>query len=62
METPLVPDFPGIESASSSFLDEPLARLAADLGSTAFRRQVQITGVPKHLVDMANVVIAQRLE
>jgi anti-anti-sigma regulatory factor len=54
-------DFEGVASASSSFLDELLGRLANQLGLTAFRQRIRVTGLSETLSRMANVVINQRL-
>lgn len=60
-EGSLILDFEGVTSASSSFLDELLGRLAAELGEEVFRQRVKLVNVEESLVDMANVVIGQRL-
>jgi len=62
MDEPLVLDFTGVTSASSSFLDELLGRLADELGRDVFERQVRISGMAATIRSMANVVIAQRLD
>ncbi len=62
MEVPLVLDFSGVGSASSSFLDELLGRLADQLGRDAFEGRVRCVGMDPTVRKMANVVIAQRLE
>jgi hypothetical protein len=62
MEEPLTLDFDGIRSASSSFLDELLGRLAAGIGPEEFQRRIRIANAPRVITDMANVVVAQRLE
>lgn len=63
MEKPLCLDFSGVRSASSSFLDELLGRLAQDhaLGDRVFESVVQLQGMDPIVRKMANVVIAQRL-
>jgi hypothetical protein len=61
LEEPLVLDFSGVESATSSFLDELLGRLADELGPEAFRRRIQVANLAPALSDMANVVIHQRV-
>ena len=60
-EGALILDFEGVSSASSSFLDELLGRLAAELGEATFRQRVKLVNIAPRLVAMANVVIAQRL-
>ena len=61
MEGPLTIDFDGAASASSSFLDELIGRLVAELGKEAFDRQIRLTGMSEELVDMANVVVGMRV-
>lgn len=60
MEGPLVLDFTDVESASSSFLDELLGRLAVSL-LDEFRVRIQIRGANESIRRRANVVISQRL-
>lgn len=62
LDGPLVLDFSGVRSASSSFLDELLGRLADDLGREQFEDRVRCIGMDPTLRKMANVVIAQRLD
>ena len=62
MNEPLILDFDGIQSASSSFLDELLGRLAQELGIAAFRCRIRIINAPHRIRGMADVVIKQRLE
>jgi len=62
MEEPLVLDFHDVKSASSSFLDELLGRLADELGRDVFDKRVHCTGMNPTIRNMANVVIAQRLD
>ena len=65
----LLPDFEGqfvidffdVRSASSSFLDELLGRLALHIGANEFRRKIAISNATKTILDQANVVIHQRL-
>jgi hypothetical protein len=61
MEKPLRLDFSGVRSASSSFLDELLGRLAHELGEGVFESRVQLEGMDPLVRKMANVVVAQRL-
>jgi len=61
MEMPLVLDFSGVRSASSSFLDELLGRLASELGQDSFGQRVRVVGIDHTVRQLANVVIAQRL-
>ena len=62
MDEPLVLDFSDVTSASSSFLDELLGRLADELGRDVFEHQIHIAGMSQTIRSMANVVIAQRLQ
>ena len=61
-EGPFPLDFAGIESASSSFLDELLGRLVLRLGHERFAQSIRVQNLTPELKDMANVVIHQRLE
>ncbi len=61
LEGVLVIDFDGVHSASSSFLDELLGRVAAELGTDRFHKLIQVRNIPEQLRAMANVVIEQRL-
>jgi hypothetical protein len=60
---PLILDFSGVKSASSSFLDELLGRLAEEdpRGQAVFDGPVRIQGMNPTVQAMANVVVAQRL-
>jgi hypothetical protein len=58
---PVTLNFTGVTSASSSFLDELLGRLAYELGRDGFREKVKLTGLSGLIASMANVVINQRL-
>ena len=61
MDEPLVLDFSKVQSASSSFLDELLGRLAAELGPARFHERIRIHGMSPLLRKMADVVVQQRL-
>lgn len=61
-DVPLVLNFKGVKIATSSFMDELLGRMAAQLGLAAFRQQVRLVGLRPDLHAMAEVVIAQRLD
>jgi len=61
MDAPLLLDFDGVESATSSFFDELLGRLVAALGQGVFVDKVRIVNLKPELADMANVTIGQRL-
>ena len=61
MEEPLQLDFSEVRSATSSYLDELLGRLADHMGEQSFRDRIRIVNATEELVNMANVVIAQRL-
>jgi hypothetical protein len=60
-EEPIVLNFDGVTSSSSSFLDELLGRLAEKLGEEAFRHKIQIVNMTDRIRRMADVVIGQRL-
>jgi anti-sigma regulatory factor (Ser/Thr protein kinase) len=55
-------DFDGVGTASSSFLDELLGRLVDELGQETFSREIRLVNIPDEMVDMANVVIGQRVD
>ncbi len=55
-------DFSDVRFASSSFLDELLGRLALSLGEEGFRKKVRVANASPQIVDLANVVIKQRLD
>jgi hypothetical protein len=61
MEGPLVLDFAGVRSASSSFLDELLGRLVAQSGPAEFKHRVEVINLNRHVQAIANVVIEQRM-
>ncbi len=54
-------NFAGVKTASSSFLDELLGRLAYFLGEVPFHQRIKVVNLLPELLDMANVVINQRL-
>jgi len=54
-------DFSGVTSVSSSFLDELLGRLNAELGNEEFNQRIVVSGLSGLHKNMANNVIAQRL-
>jgi len=62
LAAPLELNFEGVERTSSSFLDELLGRLTAELGPEDFRKRIRLINLSPRLLDMANVVTAQRLE
>jgi hypothetical protein len=62
MEGRLVLDFAGVSVAASSFMDELLGRLAAELGEHDFRRRVEIINMAPLVARIANVVVEQRLK
>ena len=57
---PIVLDFGGVRSATSSFLDELLGRLALELGPEQFARRVRIVRISDLVERMADVVMRQR--
>lgn len=61
MNRPLVLDFKDVGSASSSFLDELIGRLIDTLGQETFDQKIRLVNMPDDMVDMANVVIGQRV-
>jgi hypothetical protein len=62
MEGVLSLDFNGVKSCSSSFLDELLGRLIAEIGHESFKSKINIVNATDGILNMANVVIHQRLE
>lgn len=62
LDDPLVLNFEGVRSASSSFLDELLGRLYAEIGPEAFKHKIRIVNADAQIMDMANVVTQQRVE
>jgi hypothetical protein len=58
---PLTLDFSGVSSATSSYLDELLGRLAEQLGENLFRERIAVSGMDPLVGRMAEVVIRQRL-
>jgi hypothetical protein len=54
-------NFSGVTSLSSSFLDELLGRMNAELGNDRFNERVIVTGLSELHKNMANNVIGQRL-
>lgn len=61
MEGPLILDFSDIERTTSSFLDELLGRLMQEIGVEEFTSKIKIVNANYRIMDMANVVIRQRL-
>ena len=55
-------DFTGVQSASSSFLDELLGRLCARYGREGLRGRLIVRGAGEDLMRIANGVIEQRLQ
>lgn len=58
---PVVLDFTGVRTPSSSFLDELLGRLAVDVGEPRFRAEVRLAGTSDLVEGLAGKVIRQRL-
>jgi hypothetical protein len=54
-------DFTGVTTLTSSFLDELLGRLNAELGNQVFNDKVIVSGLSELHQNMANNVIGQRL-
>ncbi len=61
MQGRLILDFGGVKSVSSSFADELLGRLAAELGQDAFVARMDVAGMNATVRGIANAVIEQRL-
>lgn len=61
LDRPLALDFTGVRSASSSFLDELLGRLATQLGPSEFRNRVRVIGMAPLVKQIADVVVDQRV-
>lgn len=61
-EDVLVIDFHGVESASSSFMDELLGKLAQELGEFAFLQQIKLVNMKPVLAKIANKVIYERIK
>lgn len=57
---PVILDFTGISSASSSYLDELLGRLVTIKGAEFFSARVKVINLAPHITAMARVVINQR--
>ena len=60
IESKLIIDFSGIESAGSSFLDELVSKLVEELGKDRFRKNFGITGLNDTILGLLNHVIVQR--
>lgn len=58
----LVLDFENVTSVSSSFLDELLGRLAVTLGKNEFTKRIHLINASNAIIDMANVVLHQRIQ
>lgn len=61
IDGPIKLDFTGVNVMTSSFLDELLGRLNAELGNQAFNEKVIVAGLSELHQNMANNVIGQRL-
>jgi len=61
IDTTVTLNFAGVKSATSSFLDELLGRLAAYLGAEAFHARIRIVNLTDELRASADTVITQRL-
>jgi len=62
VDTPLVLNFTDVTSASSSFLDELLGRLAEEYGPAVLDQEIQILGMNDSVRAIAEVVVRQRIE
>ncbi|MEC7523849.1 MAG: STAS-like domain-containing protein [Myxococcota bacterium] len=61
MEEPLVLDFQGVRTPSSSFLDELVARLVVKLGRARAKELLQLTNMSDLVRGMTSKVVEQRL-
>lgn len=62
MDGSLKLDFEGVKVLTSSFLDELLGRLNAELGNAVFNRRIIVSGLSEVHRNMANNVIGQRMD
>ena len=62
LDEPLILNFAGVQSTSSSFLDELLGRLYEEIGPQMFKNFIRVVNADKQIMDMANVVAQQRIE
>lgn len=62
MDGALKLDFEGVKVLTSSFLDELLGRLNAELGNEVFNRRIIVSGLSEMYRNMANNVIGQRMD
>ena len=62
MEEPLTLDFTGIDAVSSSYIDELLGKLIADIGLATYNDRIRIANMAPSVARRANVTIGQRLQ
>ncbi|MFU8805946.1 MAG: STAS-like domain-containing protein, partial [Bradymonadaceae bacterium] len=62
MEGPLTLDFAGVHSVASSYIDELLGKLIAELGVDNFEDQIRVVNMAPAVMRRANVTIGQRLK
>lgn len=60
-DTTVTVDFTGVRMIASSFADEFLGKLRADLGESAFDRRVRITGLTPELSTVLSGAVSQRM-
>ena len=61
LESPLNLDFDGVNSASSSFLDELLGLLIFEIGGDEFRKKIRTVNASDQMLGMIEYVIAERI-
>ena len=62
MEEPLTLDFSGINAVSSSYIDELLGKLIAEIGLGTYNERIRIANMAPSVARRANVTIGQRLQ
>ncbi len=61
MDEPLTLDFSGVDTVSSSYIDELLGKLIAEIGLEEYESTVRIANMAPSVARRANVTIGQRL-
>ena len=62
MEEPLTLDFTGVDAVSSSYIDELLGKLIAEIGLDDYQSTIRIANMAPSVARRANVTIGQRLK
>ena len=62
MDEPLTLDFAGVDTVSSSYIDELLGKLIAELGLDDYESRIHIANMAPSIARRANVTIGQRLK